>query len=100
MENNIWRFNLSVFAIGLVDFSKESNVDLFIGNDNEQDVLHTQLAVLGRLFEVLRRGDLHKDLFQLDGNPNCEPFTERFENNLAGWVGTFDVLVPNQMTSC
>lgn len=100
MESNIWRFNISVFAIDIVDISKESNVDLFIGNDNEQDVLHTQLAVLGRLFEVLRRGDLMRDLFQLDGNPNCEPFTERFENNLAGWVGTFDVLVPNQMSVC
>jgi hypothetical protein len=100
MENNIWRFNLSVFAIDIMDISKSDNVSAFIGNDNEQDILHTQLAVLNKLFEVLRRGNLHKDLYQLDRSPSCEPFTERFENNLAGWVGTFDVLVPNQMSGC
>jgi hypothetical protein len=100
MENNIWRFNLSVFAIDIMDISKSDNVSAFIGNDNEQDILHTQLAVLNKLFEVLRRGNLHKDLYQLDGSPSCEPFTERFENNLAGWVGTFEVLVPNQMSGC
>jgi len=100
MENNIWRFNLSVFAIDIMDISKSDNVSAFIGNDNEQDILHTQLAVLNKLFEVLRRGNLHKDLYQLDGSPSCEPFTERFENNLAGWVGTFEVLVLNQMSGC
>ena len=38
--------------------------------------------------------------FVVDGNPSCEPFTERFENLLAGWTMTFDVLVPNEMTIC
>jgi hypothetical protein len=36
----------------------------------------------------------------VDGNPNCEPFVERFENNLAGWTMTFDVLIPNEVTIC
>jgi len=58
------------------------------------------LAVINRLVEVLRRGDLRSELYQLDGDVTCEPFTERFENNLAGWAATFDVLVPNTMTIC
>lgn len=100
LENNVWRFNLSLMCMDIVDISKEEVEDSFVGNDNEQDVLNTQLAVINRLLEVLRRGDVRTDLYHLDGNPTCEPFTERFENYLAGWVCTFDVLVPNQMTKC
>ena len=100
LEGSTWRFNISVFAMDILDISKEETTDKFIGNDNEQDVLNTQLAVLNLLCEVLRRGDLMKDKWMLDGNVTCEPFTERFENNLAGWVATFDVITPNQMTIC
>ena len=100
LEGATWRFNISVFAMDILDISKEENASKFIGNDNEQDVLNTQLAVINRLCEALRRGDLMKDLWMLDGNVTCEPFTERFENNLAGWVATFDVITPNQMTIC
>jgi hypothetical protein len=100
MENNIWRFNVSVIAMDILDESKDNITDWFVGNTNEQDILNTQLAVLNRLFQVLKTGSLSKDLYQLDGNPTCENFTERFENSLAGWTGTFDVLIPNTMTSC
>lgn len=104
MENNVWRYNISIMAMDIVDISKEAVTQtaqgIFRGNDNEQDVLNTQFAVLNRLLEVLRSGDIRDELYQLDGNPNLEPFTERFENFLAGWVATFDVLIPNDMTSC
>lgn len=100
LENNVWRFNISVISMDIVDISKGEAYDSFRGNDNEQDVLNTQLAVLNRLLEVLRRGDVRTDLYHLDGNVTCEPFTERFENYLAGWVATFDILVPNDMTIC
>jgi len=104
MEGNVFRYNISVMAMDIVDISKDSidNTALgqFRGNDNEQDVLNTQFAVLARLLKVLESGDLFTELYQLDGNPNIEPFTERFENYLAGWVASFDVLIPNDMTSC
>jgi hypothetical protein len=104
MEGNVFRYNISVMAMDIVDISKDAidNTALgqFRGNDNEQDVLNTQFAVIARLLKVLESGDLFTELYQLDGNPNIEPFTERFENYLAGWVATFDVLIPNDMTSC
>ena len=99
-EENVIRFNVSIIAMDIVDISKDETQDVFRGNDNEQDVLNTQLAVLQRVYEVMRRGTLYTELFQVDGNPSCEPFTERFENLLAGWTMTFDVLVPNQMSIC
>lgn len=99
-EENVIRFNVSIIAMDIVDISKDETSDVFVGNDNEQDVLNTQLAVLQRVYEVMRRGTLYTELFQVDGSPNCEPFTERFENLLAGWTMTFDVLVPNEMSIC
>jgi hypothetical protein len=99
-NNNTWIFNISVLCMDIVDFSKTEQTDQFLTNDNEQDVLHTQLMVINRLLEVLRRGSLFDDLYQLQGTPNCEPFVDRFENKIAGWTVTFDVIVANEMTSC
>jgi len=99
-EDNILRFSLSVLAMDVVNISKEVVVDIFIGNNNEQDILNTQLAVLNKLVQVLRGGDLHQDLYQLDGTPNFEPFYDRFENEMAGWALTFDVIIPNDISIC
>jgi hypothetical protein len=99
-EDNILRFSLSVLSMDIVDFSKEETVDIFVGNNNEQDILNTQLAVLNKLVQVLRGGDLNRDLYQLDGTPNFEPFYDRFENEVAGWALTFDVIIPNDISIC
>ena len=99
-EDSVLRFSLSILAMDIVDISKEEVVDIFVGNNNEQDVLNTQLAVLNKLVQVLRGGNLHQDLYQLDGTPNFEPFYDRFENELAGWALTFDVLIPNDIEIC
>ncbi len=99
-EDNILRFSLSVLSMDVVNISKEEVVDIFIGNNNEQDILNTQLAVLNKLVQVLRGGTLHQDLYQLDGTPNFEPFYDRFENEMAGWALTFDVIIPNDIDIC
>lgn len=99
-EGNVIRFNVSLIAMDIVDISKDEVTNIYLGNDNEQDVLNTQLVVLNRAYELMRRGDMYSDLYQVDGNPTCEPFTERFENLLAGWTMTFDVLIPNEMSIC
>lgn len=93
-------FNVSVMAMDIVDESKAEVADDFLGNDNEQDVLNTQLAVLNRLITLLQRGDVYSDKYQVVGAVGCEPFVDRFENKLAGWVATFDVNIENDMTIC
>jgi len=99
-EVNVLRFNISLIAMDLVDISKNEVASVYLGNDNTQDALNSTLAILNRAYDVMLHGSLAYDLFQIDGNPNCEPFTERFENLLSGWTMTFDVLVPNDMTIC
>ena len=99
-QESVLRFNISILAMDIVDESKEPTTDIFIGNNNEQDVLNTQLAVLNKLVQVLRRGDLYNDKYQLTGDASLEPFVDRFENKVAGWTATFDVLVNNDIEIC
>jgi hypothetical protein len=94
-QESVLRFNISILAMDIVDESKEPTTDIFIGNNNEQDVLNTQLAV-----QVLRRGDLYNDKYQLDGDASLEPFVDRFENKVAGWTATFDIFVNNDIEIC
>lgn len=93
-------FNISVLAMDVVDESKEATTDIFRGNNNEQDILNTQLAVLNKLVMVLRKGTLYNDQYQLDGDATLEPFYERFDNRLAGWSATFNVFVKNDIDIC
>ena len=96
----VLRFNISVLAMDIVNQSKEQTVDIFTGNDNVQDILNTQLVVLNKLIQLLNRGELHTDKYQLDGDPSLEPFYDRFENELAGWTATMDILIYNDITIC
>jgi hypothetical protein len=99
LNGSTWTFNMSVLCMDIVDISKEQTTDIFRGQNNLQDVLNTQLAVINRFVDVLKRGE-NTDLYTLDGSPICEPFEDRFEHGVAGWTVTFDFIVPNTMTIC
>tara|TARA_R110000772_G_scaffold53171_1_gene121707 strand:- start:605 stop:1069 length:465 start_codon:yes stop_codon:yes gene_type:complete len=103
MQSNVWNFSVSLLCMDLVNESKNYANGIpgeFRGSNNEQDVFNTQLAVANRLLELLLRGDLYVDKYQLDGDATLEPFVDRFENKLAGWTVTFNVMIPNDMTIC
>ena len=100
VEDQALRFNINVLTMDIVNQSKEKTVDIFTGNTNEQDILNTQLGVLNKLIQILKRGELYTDMYQLDGDPSLEPFYDRFENNLAGWSANLDILIYNDITIC
>ena len=100
IQEQVLQFNISVLAMDLVNLSKEETTDIFRGNNNEQDVINTQLAVVNRLVGALRQGTIHLDLYQLDGNASCEIFYDRFENEMAGVACTFNVLIANDINLC
>ena len=100
IQEQVLNFNISVLAMDLVNLSKEETTDIFRGNNNEQDVINTQLAVVNRLVGALRQGTIHLDLYQLDGNASCEIFYDRFENEMAGVACTFNVLIANDINLC
>lgn len=100
LNENTTSLNVSILFMDLVDESKKEITDIWEGNDNEQDVLNTQLALASRLTSDLMRGTLFTSLVQVLTAPNAEPFVDRFENKIAGWTITFDVIIPNDMTIC
>jgi len=100
VEEQVLRFSITVLACDIVDQTKDKTTDRFTGNTNEQDILNTQLAVLNRLIQRLRMGQLHQDKYQLEGNPSLEPFMDRFENQLAGWSASMDILIYNDIYIC
>ena len=100
VATSVFRFNMSILVMDIVDISKEETTDTFTGNDNEQDVLNTTLAVMTRVLNIMQKGDLYSQKYQIEDVVSCEPFVDRFENKLAGWAATFDVVVQNDMTIC
>ena len=100
VEEQVLRFSITILACDIVDQTKDKTTDRFTGNTNEQDILNTQLAVLNRLIQRLRMGQLHQDMYQLEGNPSLEPFMDRFENQLAGWSASMDILIYNDIYIC
>jgi len=100
LQSNTQTFNVSILAMDIVDISKSEVTDVFQENNNELDVLNTQHHVLNRCYQQMLHGNLWDLDFVVAGEPSLEPFTERFENLLAGWTMTFDVTVPNDMTIC
>jgi hypothetical protein len=100
LGDNTQTFNVSLIAMDIVDISKTEVTDLFQENNNELDVLNTQHHVLNRCYQQMLHGNLWDQQFVVETDPTLEPFTERFENLLAGWTMTFDVVVPNDMTIC
>ena len=100
LQSNTQTFNVSILAMDIVDISKSEVTDVFQENNNELDVLNTQHHVLNRCYQQMLHGNLWDLQFAVAGEPTLEPFTERFENLLAGWTMTFDVTIPNDMTIC
>lgn len=98
-NGNTLTYNVSIISMDIVDIDKLETTDIFIGNDNEDDVLNNMQSLLIRIVARLQRGDLFSDLYQVS-NASLEPFMDRFEDNVAGWTLTVDIVVPNGMSVC
>ena len=93
-------FNISILSCDIVNQSKLETTDIFTGNNDVQNILNTQLSVLNKLIQKLRMGNLHTDMYQLDGSPSLDPFYDRFENQLAGWTATMNIKIYNDIYIC
>lgn len=97
------RMTISFLFLDIVDYSKDynDNDSGYRGDDsNLVDVYNTQLQVANSLISDLRRGDLYRDEYQLVGEPICEPFKDRFENELAGWSVDITIDIRNNISVC
>lgn len=98
ISDNTLTFSVTLLAMDIVDFSSKETTDDFRGNDNEQDVLNERLAVLNRVISLFKRANVGD--YIIEDDVTCEPFVERFENNLAGWSADIEITIENDMTIC
>lgn len=95
-ENTI-EFDVSIVYADIVDESKTNAKEgvPFYGNNNLHDVHNAMLAEANITTHAAIRGSLFGQYIQAT-NASVEPFAERFTNrNLAGWMLTFNVTMPN-----
>ena len=99
-EGATLRFSIELELLDIEDVTSDVATDVFIGNNNTDDIHNTQLAVGVRLIERFRRGDLFTSEYRLDGDPNYEDITDEYENGLTGWRLSFDIIYKHDMTKC
>lgn len=98
-DNNTITFNLNVLVLDAIEVNKASEtVDEFFGNDNLHDVYNAQFVVITKLINSLRRGALYDAKIRLGEEPTVEPFEDRFEGMLAGWIGQIEIQVHNDIS--
>ena len=102
IEERTIDFTLRIVAADVMDVNKDYLADNeYYGNNNMQDILNTQLSVITRLINQLRRLDLvDNNYLRVEGGVTATPFLDRFENELAGWEATVVVTAKNDITIC
>jgi len=101
LSERLITFDLSILFIDVVDYPTKSDKDsaeAFYRSSNLQDVHNTMLAVANELAQQFFRGTLFDENYIVDTEVTCEPFQDRFENDLAGWSLTLSIQVPNNTT--
>jgi len=89
--------NLSIIFIQQVDDVKEQE-DSF--NDSELYAQNNMLSAATRLVQVLKRGDLYQQGFQLEEDATVEFFGDRFTDRVAGVTVDMTVTIKKQASVC
>jgi len=89
--------NLSIIFIQQVDDVKEQE-DSF--NDSELYAQNNMLSAATRLVQVLKRGDLYQQGFQLEEDATVEFFGDRFTDRVAGVTVDMTITIKNQASVC
>jgi hypothetical protein len=82
-------------------------MDLVNINDSDQDiVMNRTFLILSDIFREFINGAprlgsaLTNKVIGLPESITCEPFTDRFENLLAGWKATFTITTVGHLDAC
>jgi hypothetical protein len=61
------------------------------------DIHANTLSIVNDLVSFTRTG---VNAFDFSGNPSAQPFKDDFDNGLAGWVVSFNLVVFNAADTC
>ena len=78
-------------------------------SSNEQEVLSDCLEIMNDIIAIYKHGEIlygydaahgQEPRYFIDNDFTIEPFTERFDNSVTGWVMSFAIIVENELNSC
>jgi len=101
--------NITNFTVQLIVADKQKNKNNesdpitnkqdvpFYGVDDMVDIHANTLAILNDLTSYTQRGVAG---FEINADIDCTPFSDRFNNGLAGWTATFELTTHNDKNRC
>jgi hypothetical protein len=104
-------YNFQLFIMDLVSQKKdwkESTIQSADNLSNEQEVLSSCLQICVDIIGMMRHSkwqgagglDINDPVYFTEGQYSIEPFTERFDNTLTGWVFSIGIVVQNDFQTC
>ena len=88
-------------------FKSVGNNNVFIQTTTIEDVLSDMLQVIGDVISQLKNTDFNTDYdddfrhaVRIQDTIACEPFTERFDNEVSGWTGNITINVDFNASAC
>tara|TARA_R110001599_G_scaffold78371_2_gene213085 strand:+ start:1058 stop:1591 length:534 start_codon:yes stop_codon:yes gene_type:complete len=104
-------YNFQLFVCDLVSEKEnwtEANFQSAERLSNEQEVLSSCLQVCGDIIGMMRHSkwqgagelDINDPVYFTEGEYTLEPFTERFDSLLTGWVFSIGIVVQNDFQTC
>ena len=105
----IYNFQLFVMdAVGEKENWTEANFQSADYLSNEQEVMSSCLQICVDIISMMRHSkwqgagelDIDDPVYFTDGEYTLEPFQERFDNLLTGWVFTIGIVVQNDFQAC
>jgi hypothetical protein len=96
------------FSNGQLNYSFQLIVMDLVNKDenNEEEVLSDMLQVIGDVLSLLLNSDYDSDYLdfrheiQVSPSISCEPFTERFDNEVTGWTATVNIATNFNASAC
>ena len=108
-------YNFQIFVMDLVSEKENwtnTNFQSAVRLGNEQEVLSDCLSICVDLIGIFRHSkqqsanagtnanDINSPIYFTDGEFTLEPFSEKFDNEVTGWVFTLSILVANDFQAC
>lgn len=94
--DGVVRFSVKIGCFDVRYGHYEEHPERFYDNDNEIDNLNATLAILNRLWLVMKRDGAQTNITPV-GIPELELCREYSQNLLDGWFMTFEVDTPNTL---
>ena len=100
-NSQIIQYDVSILIMDIVHSDTTTNEPDIYKNDNLLYVQNTMLNIGNHITDKLCNGSLYDGTtFVERSSVSAEPFKDRFENLLAGWIFNFTLTVRNNIDRC